>query len=355
MSLCEPPKDPQVAARSGLNDTAPDENPEPSSPPRKVLRLSCGLPDTLTEALLGIEPAFVPAEALALQLHHKRHVEHSDVLELWSRIPPCKRLRHPHNREQTYLVLGLSPRLPQHLTVVSYPLKNTVRILSRFVRQFFPDMQFTTISFASNSCKGPHRDLNNADGPAFITCLTQQDGGDLWIHDDSGLSPMNHSGTTLYGTIKPIIHNPTIFYSRAQIHCCTPWKNGPRTTLTAFTTLNARLVPEVFSTTTRKHLELPFPSVETLNTWAEEARNRANTAKPALQAQQLPITAYFQAPQRPSRLEDVSLLGPPTNPKNQKNLGGLLRLQACVDVSETTESVGDAVVAGGGNATSSRS
>ena len=352
MSLREP-LDPQVTASPNLNDTELDESPEPSCPPRKAPRLSCGSFDSLSEALqLGVEPAFVPAEALALQLQQKQHLEHSDVLELWSRIPLCKRLRHPHNREQSYLVLGLSPRLPQHLTVVSYSLKNTIRILSRFVQQFSPHMQFTTISFATNSCKGPHRDLNNADGPAFITCLTQQEGGDLWIHDDSGLSPMNHSGATLYGTIVPIKHSPHIFYSRAQIHCCTPWKQGPRTTLTVFTTLNARLVPEAFSTTARQHLQLPFPSAETLNTWAEEARNRANTAKTAPQAQQLPITAYFQAPQCPPRLEDGPLFSSSQTPKNQKKIGGLLRLQAFVDLT-TTESVGDAVDAGGGDCSSS--
>ena len=223
------------------------------------------------------------------------------------------------------------------------------------MQQFFPHLRFTTLTFATNSSKGPHRDLNNADGPAFITCLTQQDGGDLWIHGDSGVNPMNHSGTTLYGTIMPIKHNPITFYSRAQIHCCTPWKRGPRTTLTAFTTLNARLASESFSATARQHLNLPFPTPEALNTWAEEARNRASTSRVAPQARQRPITAYLHDPLCPPRMAEASGLGPPENPKNQKNVGGLLRLQAFVDVSETAASVGDEVDAAGGNGNSSRS
>ena len=307
MSLRQPPTDLQATASSGPSETALDTETEPCSPPHKAPRLSTSLPDTFREALqLGIEPAFVPAEALALQLQHKLHIEHSDVLELWSRIPPCKRLRHPHNQDQSYLVLGLSPRLPQHLTVVSYSLRNTIRTVSRFVQQFCPQLQFTTVSFATNSCKGPHRDLNNADGPAFITCLTQQEGGDLWIHDDSGLAPMNHSGTTLFGTIMPIKHNPTIFYSRARIHCCTPWKHGPRTTLTAFTTLNARLVPEVFATTARQELDLPFPQPEILNAWADEARSRASTSKTAPKPNKGPSLRTFR-----TRQVHRDLLSPP--------------------------------------------
>ena len=201
-------------------------DPEPSSPPRKVLKEahhSCRSVSYLySEALrLGTEPAFVPAEALALELHNKPRIEHSDILELWSLIPLCKRLKPPRAQipGQSHLVFGLSSRMPEQFTTPSFSLKHTVRALALFVLQHFPELRFTTMTLATNQNKGPHRDLNNAEAPAFLTCLTQQSGGDLWIHDTSGQHPMSHLGQTLFGSIIGIKQRPSFFFSRSQIHC----------------------------------------------------------------------------------------------------------------------------------------
>ena len=226
---------------------------------------------------LGTDPAFVPAEALAQQLLSKAGLEHSEILELWSRIPMCKRLKPPQAQAlgQSYLVLGLSPRLPEHFTTPSYPLQRTVRVLAKFVKQHFPDLRYTTLSFQTNCNKGPHRDLNNADAPAFLTCLSQQPGGELWIHTTQGSHPMNHAGQILYGVVAPIKQSPILFQSRAQIHCCTPWRSGPRTTLTALTTLNIKSAPDSLRYTALKHLDLPFPTAEDLAAWSLQAKTKA--------------------------------------------------------------------------------
>ena len=201
---------------------------------------------------------------------NKSRLEHSDILELWALIPLGKRLKPPpgHESGQSHLVFGLSPRMPEHFTNASFSLKHTVRALVKFVLQHFPTFRFTTLTLATNSSKGPHRDLNNADAPAFLTCLTQQTGGDLWIHNTHGKHPMNHSGQTLYGDVVPIKQKPTVFHSRAQFHCCTPWKHGPRTTLTA------------------------FPTAEDLDLWATEAKRRASESRKGPGPRQLLITDF---------------------------------------------------------------
>ena len=249
------------------------EAPHPAPPGTILNPVPCILNDAFR---LGTEPAFVPAEILALQLLTQASLEHSDILELWARIPMCKR-KPPQAQAlgQSYLVLGLSPRLPEHLTTPSYPLQRTVRVLAKFVAQHFPDLRYTTLSFQTNCNKGPHRDLNNADAPAFLTCLSQQSGGDLWIHTAQGSHPMSHAGQLLHGVVAPIRHSPILFQSRAQIHCCTPWRNGPRTTLTAFTTLNIKSAPDSLWYTALKHLNLPFPTAEDLATWTGHAKAKA--------------------------------------------------------------------------------
>ena len=149
-----------------------------------------------------------------------------------------------------------------------------------------------------NQCnKGPHRDLNNADAPSFLTCLSQQSGGDLWIHSAQGAHPMCHAGQVLHGVVAPIKQSPILFRSRAQIHCCTPWRNGPRTTLTAFTTLNVKSAPDSLRHSALKHLDLPFPSAEDLAAWSTEAKAKAKrelTRRAPLEPNQSSILDYVR-------------------------------------------------------------
>ena len=111
-----------------------------------------------------------------------------------------------------------------------------------------------------------------------------------------GEHAMQHFGQVLPGDIVRIKHNPVILHTRSQLHCCTPWKHGPRTTLTAFTTLSCRNTPEPFRHTAREHLKLPFPCDEDLDLWAREARQRATEGREAPGFRQTKITRYSQAP-----------------------------------------------------------
>ena len=102
-------------------------------------------------------------------------------------------------------------------------------------------LKYSTIAIIANGNKGPHRDLNNAEGLSFLTCLTTQEGGDLWIHNDKGGdSAVQHHDKTLWGNIVQIQHQPILFPSRALIHSCTPWKGSTRVVLIAFNSLHAR-------------------------------------------------------------------------------------------------------------------
>ena len=297
-SVCSPPdKKSKQAKRAEQAEPDPvvADVQVPYVVPPAVTPVSCIMNDAFR---LGTEPAFVPAEILGLQLLTKPSLEHSDILELWARIPVCKRLKPPQaqNLGQSYLVLGLSPRLPEHLTTPTFPLQQTVRVLTKFVAQYFPELRYTTLSFQTNCNKGPHRDLNNADAPSFLTCLSQQSGGDLWIHSAQGSHPVNHAGQVLRGVIAPIKHSPILFRSRAQIHCCTPWRHGPRTTLTAFTTLNVVSAPDSLRSSALKHLNLPFPNSEDLAAWSDLAKTKAKQArKTPPEPKQSSILDYVQA------------------------------------------------------------
>ena len=165
--VCSPPYKKSKHTRPAKSSQVVTEAQVPLLAPSAVVPVSCIMNDAFR---LGTEPALVPAESLALRLLTKDSLEHSDILELWARIPMCKRLKPPqaHAQSQSYLVLGLSPRLPEHLTTPTFPLQHTVRVLTQFVKQHFPELRYTTLSLQTNCNKGPHRDLNNADAPAFL-------------------------------------------------------------------------------------------------------------------------------------------------------------------------------------------
>ena len=131
-----------------------------SSSPESLQRMPVEHPQN-TALSLGIEPAFVPSELLAMQLLQRPHISHSDVLGLWTLIPNCKRLKPPTYQlpGQSYTVFGLSPRMPKTATVPSFPLRHTARALSAFVASYFPNHKFTTISLATNSNEGPPQRL----------------------------------------------------------------------------------------------------------------------------------------------------------------------------------------------------
>ena len=283
--------------RSAESHCVATEAQAPLLAPSAVVPVSCITHEAFR---LGIEPAFVPAESLALQLLAKDSLEHSDILELWSRIPVCKRLKPPQKQalNQSYLVLGLSPRLPETFTAPTFPLQHTVRVLTLFVKQHFPELRYTTLSFQTNCNKGPHRDLNNADAPAFLTCLSQQSGGDLWIHSPLGSHTVYHEGQVLRGVVAPIRHSPIMFRSRSLIHCCTPWRSGPRTILTAFTTLNIRNAPDCLRHAALEHLNLPFPTPEDLAAWSEQAKAKAKHIPKPADPNQSSILDYVQTSAR---------------------------------------------------------
>ena len=250
----------------------------PTKKPKMTLAETAGTNPNADPCLLPVESA---AQNLLAQ-SPERPISHADILNLWTLIPPNKRLRPKPSqvtngtpespRNMTYVILGQSPRIPDHLTNLSFALKSTIEVINRFIQSWAPGFKYSTIAVIANGNKGPHRDLNNAEGLSFLTCLTTQEGGDLWIQNDKGGdSAVQHHDKTLWGNIVQIKHQPILFPSRALIHSCTPWKGSTRVVLIAFNSLHARSL----STDHRSMLNLvwkvPAPSPEDLDRWRRQS------------------------------------------------------------------------------------
>ena len=257
------------------------ETRTPPEPPTKKPKTTLA-PDTTESACVNqrMDPALSPVESAAQSLldhSQERPISHADILNLWTLIPPNKRLRPKPSqvpdgppesaRNMTYVILGLSPRTPNHLTNLSFALKSTIGVINRFIHSWAPGFKYSTIAIIANGNKGPHRDLN-AEGLSFLTCLTTQDGGDLWIHNDkAGDSAVQHHGKTLWGDVVQIKQQPILFPSRALIHACTPWKGTTRVVLIAFNSLHARSLSTDHRSTLNLIWKVPAPSPEDLDIW----------------------------------------------------------------------------------------
>ena len=205
---------------------------------------------------------------------------HSDVLELWTLIPNSLKLKPkpnpvlPNEAPSSHVVLGLNPRTPNTITNASFPLKRTLQALATFIGHWAPKFQYTTIVLQANGNKGPHRDLNNFEGFSFLTCLTTQQGGDLWIQDPKGTQAMMHHGNRILGTVWRTQHQPVLLQSRSFLHCCPPWKTPLRTTLIAFNPLHARTCAPALQLCLRQNWSIPAPNPGDMCRWAARLQNQ---------------------------------------------------------------------------------
>ncbi|CAE7607351.1 unnamed protein product [Symbiodinium sp. CCMP2592] len=134
-------------------------------------------------------------------------------------------------------------------------------------RSWAPNFMFSTIAVVANGHKGPHRDLNNFEGLSFLTCLTKQEGGDLWTQSKDGDVPVGHYGSTLWGCVTGIQHKPILFPSRSVLHMAMPWKGSVRVILIAFNTIHARSLCSCNLNLLRKVWHFHAPGPEDLDSW----------------------------------------------------------------------------------------
>ena len=115
------------------------------------------------------------------------------------------------------LSLDKAPVPQISITNSSFTPKYTFQVLVKFILQWAPKLQFTTVSVVANGNKGPHRDLGNFEGFSFLTCLTRQPGGNLWAQNNAeGQHAMVHHGHTINGEVWDIQHRPIL----VQSHTC---------------------------------------------------------------------------------------------------------------------------------------
>ena len=237
----EPMSFPEEADSYSISPQAdPPSSPEPCSP--HETDLDNHTTNILAKAL-KVEPRHVPVEALAYSLlcKHTRgyRILKSDVAEIWDTIPSNLKYSDPKGGPGKYVVFGAHPRKHDQITNPSLLLPHCTELCVRYIQQTHPDFEFSTFALRLNMRTPPHRDMRNGSDASYIHCLTQVEGGELWVFDPAGDVELQHLNQTLPGKVHDVHAQPVIFEARSKLHATMPWKGESRLVLVAFTTLHA--------------------------------------------------------------------------------------------------------------------
>ncbi|CAE7741433.1 unnamed protein product [Symbiodinium sp. CCMP2456] len=117
-----------------------------------------------------------------------------------------------------------------------YPI--TTRLLTRLVRQWAPQVRFTTVTVMLDVNSPLHTDPGNSDVPGMVMALTTAfTGGELWVEHNQGTTTMYRNGAPHRG-IQIDIASPFVFSAKRVLHGTCRWE-GSRMTIAAYSTANS--------------------------------------------------------------------------------------------------------------------
>ena len=139
-----------MAFRLSRHVPVSSEAQAPPEPPTKKPKITI---DETAGTYPKADPCLLPVENAAQNLlaqSPERPISHADILNLWTLIPPNRRLRPKPSqvtngtpespRNMTYVILGQSPRTPDHLTNLSFALKSTIEVINKFIQSWTPGL-----------------------------------------------------------------------------------------------------------------------------------------------------------------------------------------------------------------------
>ena len=202
----------------------------------------------------------VVAETLGYILNSRAtrgcHLSRGDIVELWDSLQEAHKTKDSNTPSAQFIVLGVNPRFPKHVTIATNHLAQVTRALCTFVKQQQPSFSFTTLSLRLNCDKPPHRDIRNGPGLSFIQSLEPVEGGGIWIADSAGTVEREVHGQVVKGTNVECFRAPLLLDARRRLHATEPWVGARRLLLTAWSVLN---VPRNRDLVTQLTEEYGFP------------------------------------------------------------------------------------------------
>ena len=142
------------------------------------------------------------------------------------------------------------------ITSLTHAFFATCIFLNQFLRQCFPEGEWTSICVARSVQTRIHSDSGNLAGSCnFSVSMGGFSGGHLWLEGDGSVPLQDSSGKTRYGHTVCTRHSPFKFPADVP-HATMPWSGGDRWSVTAYSVPGAGVLSEACHS---ELLRLGFP------------------------------------------------------------------------------------------------
>ena len=108
------------------------------------------------------------------------------------------------------------------------------RLVNRFINHLCPQLVWTSFALNLDTRMPPHRDQGNAPTGSLLTCLTHNEGGELWLEDGEGQCYDDTEVGMRCGRIVRLSMQSLLFPAHAMTHCTCDWSLTNRVTLAAY-------------------------------------------------------------------------------------------------------------------------
>lgn len=107
------------------------------------------------------------------------------------------------------------------------------RLVNRLIQHLCPKHVWTTFALNRDLRTPPHKDQGNAPTGSLLTCLTHNEGGELWLEEGNG-SAEAATEDARCGSIIRLSMQSLLFPAHSMMHCTCDWTMTRRVTLSAF-------------------------------------------------------------------------------------------------------------------------